>query len=82
MGVVAVSLPEVPVMVTAAIPGLTELLAVSVIKLELVAGFGEKVAVTPLGSPDAARLTPLVNPYWGKTLTVDVAVLPSFILRI
>jgi hypothetical protein len=61
---VSVTLPEVPVMVTVADPGTTELLAVNVSKLDPVeVGFGAKDAVTPLGRFDAARLTLPVNPY-------------------
>jgi hypothetical protein len=72
----AVTLPEVPVMVTVKVPAVAGLLAVSVIMLEPVVGFGAKDAVTPLGRPDAARLTLPVNPYCGFTLTVDVPEVP------
>jgi hypothetical protein len=62
--VVAVWDPEVPVMVTVFVPSGAELLAVRVSTLLPVAvGFGEKVAVTPLGRPAAARLTLPANPY-------------------
>ena len=61
--VVAVWLPEVPVMVTLYCPRLAELLAVNVSALLYpVVGFGEKDAVTPLGRPDAERVTLPVNP--------------------
>ena len=67
-GVVAVRAPEVPVIVTTAVPVAAELLAVSVNVLEPgEAGFGAKDAVTPLGRPDAVRLTLPVNPYCGTT---------------
>ena len=56
-----------PVIVTVAGPVVAALLAVSVIKLEPVVGFGAKDAVTPLGRPEAARLTLPVNPYCGTT---------------
>jgi len=65
--VVAVRLPDVPVMVTVVVPRLAELLAVTVSVLIPVAGFGEKDAVTPVGSPETERLTLPVNPYWGFT---------------
>ena len=66
--VVAVRLPEVPVMVTLYCPTAAELLAVSVsVVLYPVAGFGEKDAVTPLGKPDAERVTFPVNPFVGLT---------------
>jgi hypothetical protein len=66
-GVVSIRVPEVPVIVTVASPVAAALLAVSVRVLEPLVGFGENDAVTPLGRPDAARLTLPVNPYWGTT---------------
>ena len=56
-------LPEVPVIVTVAVPVVAVLLAVSVRMLLLVALLGLKDAVTPLGKPDAARLTLPLNPF-------------------
>ena len=51
-------------------PRLTELLAVSVRVLPPVEmGFGAKDAVTPLGRPDAERVTLPANPLSGFTLT-------------
>ena len=47
-------------------------LAVSVSMLVPVVGFGVNDAVTPLGSPDATRLTLPVNPFLGVTVMVDV----------
>jgi hypothetical protein len=63
-GAVATSAPEVPVIVAILDPALAELLAVTVIRLEDpgIAGFGENVALTPLGSPVASRLTLPLNP--------------------
>ena len=58
----AVSVPEVPLMVTVFVPTATVLLAVKVSVLLLVAGFGEKVAVTPLGSPETDEFTFPLNP--------------------
>lgn len=50
----AVSVPDVPVIVIVAGPVVAELLAVSVITPEpVVDGLGLKLAVTPLGNPDA-----------------------------
>ena len=63
MGVVAVREPEVPVMVTIACPAAALLLAKRVIVLFPVAGLGEKDAVTPLGKPEALKVTPLEKPY-------------------
>lgn len=55
--------PEVPVIVTVTAPGVALLLAVRVRVLIPVVGFGEKVAVTPLGRPETARFTLPVKPY-------------------
>lgn len=71
--VVAVKVPDVPVIVSVLEPTLAELLTVSVRMLEVeyrpltAAGFGEKLAVTPAGRPDTARFTLPVNPYCGYT---------------
>lgn len=63
--VVSVRAPDFPVMVTLYCPTATELLAVSVSRLFSTVEFGEKDAVTPLGRPDAERVTLPVNPFWG-----------------
>jgi len=61
--VVAVRVPEVPVMVRFAVPPAAVLLVVSVSTLVPLVGFVPHVAVTPLGKPDVtARLTLPVNP--------------------
>ena len=58
--VVAVWVPEVPVMMSVYWPMGAVLPAVTVsVLLPAVAGFGEKDAVTPLGRPE--------NPYWEFT---------------
>jgi hypothetical protein len=62
MLVVCVKLPEVPVTVTVMVPVAALLLAVKVTVLVPVAGFGLNPAVTPLGRPEADRLTLPVNP--------------------
>lgn len=62
--VVATKLPEVPVMVTVFVPVVAVVLAVSVSVLVPLVLVGLNDAVTPLGSPDAARLTLPVNPFW------------------
>jgi len=67
--VVAVWVPDVPVIVTAYCPRLVELLAVSVSMLYESegfgggAGFGENDAVTPMGRPEMERATFPLNPY-------------------
>jgi hypothetical protein len=60
--VLAVRLPEVPLIITVAVPMATELFAVSVSTLVPVVGLGAKAAVTPLGRPEAASFTLPVNP--------------------
>lgn len=60
--VLAVMLPEVPVIVIVAVPGVALLLAVRVRVLLLVAGFGENDAVTPLGRFKADKFTFPLNP--------------------
>jgi hypothetical protein len=65
--------PDVPVTVTVAFPGVAVLLAASVSVLAVIAGFGLKAAVTPLGRPDADKLTPLLKPPCGVMVIVLVA---------
>ena len=76
MVVVAVRLPEVPVMVTVDVPVVAVLLAVSVNTLVPVVGLVPNAAVTPLGSPDAASVTLPVNPFLSVTEIVLVPLLP------
>ena len=53
------------------------LFAVNVNKLEpVVVGFGLNDAVTPLGRPEADRVTPPVNPFEGVTVMLSVLLLP------
>jgi hypothetical protein len=74
--VVALKLPDVPVMVTVAVPVVAELLAVRVSVLVEVVGFVPKVAVTPLGKPDAASVTLPENPPTSVTEIVLVPLAP------
>ena len=76
MVVVAVSVPEVPVMVTVAAPVVAELLAVRVSTLVLVVGLVANAAVTPLGRPEAARVTEPVNGLTSVTVIVSVPPAP------
>ena len=77
MVVVCVKAAEVPVMVTVVGPPVVaEALAVSVSRLVPVVGLVAKPAVTPLGNPEAARLTLPVNPFVGFTVIVLVPLLP------
>ena len=80
--VVATRLPEVPVMVTVAVPVVAVALAVNVNVLLEAVGFGLKPAVTPLGNPDAARLTLPENPPRSVTVMVLVPLPPCVIVRL
>ena len=74
MVVISVSEPEVPVIVTATGPPTVAVLeAVKVNTLEsVVVGLGLKLAVTPLGSPVAERVTPELKPLAGVTVMVSL----------
>src|SRR5208282_1303127 len=79
--VVAVRLPEVPVMVTVAVPGGTVPPTVRVKVLDVVVLVGLNEAVTPLGTPEAARFTLPLKPLAGFTVIVLVAPAPGAIVR-
>lgn len=70
--VLAVRLPDVPLMVTVAVPTAAEVLAFSVSTLLPIVGLVAKAAVTPEGRPEAVNVTLPVNPFWPETLMVDV----------
>jgi hypothetical protein len=76
MVVVAVVAPDVPVMVTVAGPVVAVLAAVSVSTLVDVVGLVPNAAVTPLGRPEAERVTLPVNPPEGVTVIVSVPLAP------
>jgi hypothetical protein len=77
MVVDSVRAPEVPLIVTVAAPVVAVLPAFSVSTADpVVVGLGLKLAVTPLGRPLAARVTPPVNPFAGVTVMVSVLLLP------
>jgi len=62
--VVAVCVPEVPPIVSVALPRVAVLLAVSVsVVVPVAVGFGEKDAVTPAGRPETANRTLPANPF-------------------
>jgi hypothetical protein len=71
-----VKLPEVPVMVTVTVTGAAVVLAVSVNVLVPVELVGLKEAVTPLGRPEADKLTLLLKPFCGVTVIVLVPLVP------
>ena len=75
--VTGVSVPEVPVMVIVDDPSAAEAPTVNVITLVAVAGLVANAAVTPVGNPDAARVTLPVNPFSSVTAIVLVPALPG-----
>jgi len=80
--VVAVKEPDVPVIVTLLVPAVAVPLAVnvSVLVLPVLAGLND--AVTPLGSPEAVKLTLPLNPFRGITLIVLVPLPPCVMLTL
>jgi len=80
--VVFVKMPDVPVMVTAAVPVVAALLAVSVNVLVVVVGLGLNEAVTPLGRPEADKVTLPLKPFCGVTLIVLVPLPPCVIVKL
>jgi hypothetical protein len=75
-------LPEVPVMVTVAVPVVAVLLAVSVSVLVVVAGLVLNDAVTPLGRPEADKVTLPLKPFCGVTVIVFVPAVPCAIVKL
>ena len=71
-----VKVPDVPLMVTVDVPVVTVALEVSVNVLVLVVLLGLKEAVTPLGRPEADKLTLPVKPFCGMTVIVLVPIVP------
>ena len=80
--VTGVSVPEVPVTVIVKAPVVAVALAVSVSTLDPVVGFVPNAEVTPLGTPDAARVTLPVNPLRSVTVMVSVPLWPCAIDRL
>jgi hypothetical protein len=77
-----VKLPDEPVMVTLNAPMAAVALAVNVNVLAVVAGFALKDAVTPLGRPDADKLTLPLKPFCGVTVIVLVPAVPCVIVKL
>jgi hypothetical protein len=82
MVVVFDKLPELPVIVTVAVPVAAVLLAVNVNELVLVVLAGLKDALTPLGNPVADKLTLPLKPLWGETVIVLVPLAPCTMLKL
>ena len=76
MEVVLDKLPDAPVTVMVAIPVVAALLAVSVNVLVFVVLVGLNDAVTPLGKPDADKLTLALKPFCGTTVIVVAPLVP------
>jgi hypothetical protein len=75
-------LPDVPVMITVAVPSDAVALAVRVKVLVLEAGLGLKLAVTPVGKPDAERVTLPLKPLDGAMVMVLVLLVPCTMLNV
>jgi hypothetical protein len=80
--VVFVKLPEVPVMVTATVPVVAVLLAVSVNMLVFAVLLGLNDAVTPLGRPEADKLTLPLKPFCGLTVIELAPLAPCAIVKL
>ena len=65
-----------------AAPVVAVLVVVSVMVLEPVVGFGLNDAVTPVGRPEADKLTLLVKPLCGVTVTLLVPLAPCAMLTL
>ena len=79
---VLVKLPEVPERVTVAAPVVAVLPAVRVKVLDVLAGLGLKMAVTPLGRPEADKVTAPLKPFWGVIVMVLDRLVPCVMLRL
>ena len=80
--VLAVSAPDVPVILMLEVPVAAVLLAAKVSTLAPVVGLVPNEAVTPVGSPDAVSVTLPLNPPAPVTVTVSVALLPRVTARV
>ena len=75
-------LPDEPVTVTVTVPIVAMVLAVSVNVLVFVVLAGLKDAVTPLGRPDADKLTLPLKPFCGLTVIVLAPLAPWVIVKL
>src|SRR6266404_944734 len=80
--VVFVKLPDEPVTVTVTVPVVAMLPADCVNVLVLAVLLGLNDAVTPLGRPDADKLTLPLKPFCGVTVMVLVPVVPRVIVKL
>jgi len=74
--------PDTPETVTVAVPVAAVLLAASVKVLVPPVPVGLNDAVTPLGRPDADKLTLPLKPFCGVTVMVLVPVVPCAIVKL
>jgi hypothetical protein len=74
--VVAVSEPDVPVTVTVDVPVVAVELAVNVSVLDVAEDVGLNAAVTPVGKPEAEKVTLPLKPFFGVTVMVLGALAP------
>ena len=79
---VLLRLPEAPVTVTVTVPVAAVLLDASVNVLVFAVLLGLNDAVTPLGRPDADKLTLLLKPFCGLTVMVLVPLVPCTIIKL
>jgi hypothetical protein len=75
-------LPDVPVTVTVTVPVAAMLLAASVNVLVVAVVPGLNDAVTPLGRPDADKVTSPVKPFCGVTIIVLLPLAPCTIVSL
>ena len=80
--VALVSVPEVPVTVTVTVPVVAVLVAVSVRVLVFVVLAGLNEGVTPLGRPEADKLTLPLKPLSGFTVIVLAPLAPCVMVRL
>jgi hypothetical protein len=80
--VVLVKPPDVPVIVTVTVPVAAALLPVSVNVLVLAVLLGLNDAVTPLGRPDADKLTLALKPFCGVTVMALAPLAPCAIVKL
>ena len=82
MVAVSVKLPDVPVMVTVDVPFVAVELAVKVNVLLAVAGLGTKVAITPVGNPEADKVTLPLKPLDGVIVIALVPLVPCTTVKL
>src|SRR5947209_2417872 len=80
--VVCCNEPLVPVMVMVAVPTVAVLSAVKVNVLVLVIGLGLNAAVTPLGNPEADKVTLPLKPLRSVSVIVLVPLLPCATVKL